>query len=55
MDGNENDGWDSREYGVDEESVGSEHRYREAIMGVIWELTQGKLPQIYEGHPNKAF
>ena len=49
MDGNENDGWDSREYGVDEES------YREAIMGVIWELTQEKLPQIYEGHPNKAF
>ena len=42
-------------YGVDEESVGSEHRYREAIMGVIWEHTQGKLPQIYEGHPNKAF
>jgi hypothetical protein len=24
---------------VDEESVGSEHRYREAIMGVIWELS----------------
>ena len=55
MDGNENDGWDSREYGVDEESVGSEHKYREAIMDVIWEPTQGKLPQNYEGHPNKAF
>ena len=24
---------------MDEESVGSEHRYREAIMGVIWELS----------------
>ena len=40
---------------MDEESVGSEHRYREAIMGVIGEPTKGKLPQIYEGHPNKGF
>jgi hypothetical protein len=40
---------------VDEESLGSEHRYRDAIMGVIWEPTEGKLPQIYEGHPNITF
>ena len=40
---------------MDEESVGSEQMYREAILDVIWEPTQGKLPQIYEGHPNKSF
>ena len=40
---------------MDEESVGSEQRDREAIMGVIWEPTQGKLPLNYEGHPNKSF
>ena len=41
---------------MDEESVGgSEHRYREAILGVIWEPTEGDIPQIDQGHLNKAF
>lgn len=40
---------------MDEESVGSERRYRKAIMGVIWEPTKEKFPLIYEGDPNKAF
>ena len=40
---------------MDEENVGSENTYREAITGVICEHTEGKHPQIYEGYPNKAF
>lgn len=53
MVGNENYGWDGSGYEVDEESAGSEHWNRKAIMGMVWKPTEGKLSQIYEGDPNE--